>query len=198
MLGISIYTLVCGFLLGYLWTRLFFGTAVRHADQGLVGRIERWERDARNDAKALSVVARQLNLTAGDAPVSEDDLRFSVVRASSHTRTRVFYEAVAARRNDERRELSIPVFKALIASDTAGIYHQNYAQLAYAIKDKAAPDWGEAESLLTLAIQIRDRREEEGYGEYEVNRAICRMQLGRCASRLLNACSSPSSDDLRV
>ena len=195
VLGLSIYALTSGFLLGYLWTRLYFGTAVRQADQGLVGRIEKWEREARNDAKALSLVARQLNLTAGESPVLEDELKSAVVKASSNTRTRIFYEAVAARRNDERRELSIPVFLALIASDTASIYHQNYAQLAYAMKDKATPDWTEAEGLLTRAIEIRDRREEGGFGEYEFNRAVCRIQLQRPVSDIEQDLKKAATDD---
>jgi hypothetical protein len=75
--------------------------------------------------------------------------------------------------------LSIPVFRALIASDTAKVYHHNHAELAYALKDKAVPEWAEAEEQLSTAIEMRDRRGEHGYGEYEFNRAICRINLGR-------------------
>jgi len=195
VLGLTIYTLTSGFLLGYLWTRLFFGVAVRQADQGLVGRIERWEREARNDGKALSLAARQLNRTAGEAPVGEAELKSAVLNASSVTRTRIFYDAVSARRNDERRDLSIPVFRSLIASDTAGIYHQNYAQLAYALKDKANPEWQESGSLLSKAIEIRDRRGAEGYGEYEFNRAACGIELGWDRDEIVADLKKAAGDD---
>lgn len=182
VMGMLLYFSICGFLLGYLWTRLFFGIAVRQADQGLVGRIEKWEAEARADAKAISLVSRQLNRMPGDAAVVEHELQEAVVRSSSHTRTKIYYDALAARRSDERKALSIPVFRALIASDSAQIYHQNLAQLAYALKDKSPPEWEEAERLLTDAIRIRDHREDYEPGDYEFNRAICRICLNMSAA----------------
>lgn len=182
-LGVLMYFLILGFLSGYLWTRLYFGIAVRQADQGLLGRIEKWEQDARNDGRAMLIATRQLNLGAGEAPVSASELTSAIGKASQHMCSRIFYEALSARRRDERRALSIPVFKALIAADTARIYHQNHAQLAYALKDKSDPEWEEAERELGTAIEIRDRRGDEA-GEYEFNRAICRINLGRPRSEI--------------
>jgi hypothetical protein len=175
-----LYFSIVGFLSGYLWTRLFFGLAVKEADQGLIGRIEKWEDDLRADARALSLVTRQLNLRQGEPEVGEQELKDAVVKSTSPMRVRIFYDALAARQDDERRDLSIPVFKALIASDRAGIYHENHAQLAYALKDKAMPDWAAAEQSLTRAIEVRDRQGKSvsDYGAYEFNRAICRIHLG--------------------
>ena len=195
ILGAIIYFLTSGFLLGYLWTRLFFGVAIRQADQGLVGRLEKWERNARNDAKALSLVTRQLNRSAGEAAVSEEDLKVAIANATKLTKTRIFYDAVAARRSDDRRAASIPVFQALIASDTEKVFHRNQAELAFAYKDKAAPNWPEAEKLLSEAIEIRDRLEEDDWYEYEFNRAICRIQLGRTVDEVVADFKKAAGDE---
>lgn len=195
VLGISLYFFISGFLFGYLWTRLFFGIAVRQADENLVGRIEKWEAELRADALAISLVTRQLNLASGEASVPENELQSAVIKSSSHTRSRLFYDALAVRRNDERRELSIPVFIALIKSDTAKVYHQNHAQLAYALKDKANPDWAEAERLLTEAIEIRDRRGEDGGREYEFNRAVCKIRLERPAAEIADDFRRAAEDE---
>ena len=74
-------------------------------------------------------------------------------------------------------ELTIPVFRALIRSDTENRYHRNHAQLGYALKDKLQPDWIEAEKELTTAIGIRGPWRENGWLFYELNRAQCRIML---------------------
>ena len=58
-------------------------------------------------------------------------------------------------------------------------WHRNHAQLAYALKDQAKPDWGAAEQALSKAIEVRDRIGEGGYGSYEFNRATCRIHSNR-------------------
>ncbi len=74
-------------------------------------------------------------------------------------------------------ERTIPVFRALIASDPEGRFHRNHGQLGFALKDKEPPDWREAEAELTNAIMIRGDPNVEGYWLYELNRAICRIKL---------------------
>ena len=47
--------------------------------------------------------------------------------------------------------------------------------MGYALKDKENPDWTEAETILTAAINLRGPVAETGWGFYEFNRAICRI-----------------------
>ena len=91
---------------------------------------------------------------------------------------KIFYDAVTVRRDIERGENSIPVFRALISSDKGDRFYQNHGQLGFALKDKSKPNWKEAEEELTKAIEIRDRIGDIGFGLYEFNRAICRIHLG--------------------
>lgn len=69
------------------------------------------------------------------------------------------------------------IFRALIAADINGKYHRNYGELGYALKDKDNPDWREAEVQLTRAIELRGAQRTHGWGYYEANRALCRIQL---------------------
>ena len=71
-------------------------------------------------------------------------------------------------------ERTIPVFRALIKSDTGNLYHANHGQLGYALKDQREPDWKEAEAELSLAIAMRGDAKGDLRG-YEFNRAICRI-----------------------
>jgi hypothetical protein len=75
-------------------------------------------------------------------------------------------------------ERSIPVFRALIASDRERVYHRNHGELGFALKDKADPDWQEAFRELTMAIDIRGKpASEKGWAVYEAIRALCRINL---------------------
>jgi hypothetical protein len=107
-----------------------------------------------------------------------------VKAASSETRSHIFYRAQLQRWRNWREpatkeimERTIPVFRALVASDTAGEFHANHAQLGYALKDQRNPDWAEAESSLSRAIAIRGSAQTHNEHGYEFNRAICRIML---------------------
>jgi hypothetical protein len=98
-------------------------------------------------------------------------------------------------------ELTIPVFKALIRSDTGNRYHRTHAQLGYALKDKLQPDWVEAEKELTTAIEIRGPWQEHGWLFYELNRAKCRIMLDPAFSQNLRSDRGKKSqilEDLRA
>jgi hypothetical protein len=186
VLGMLVYFSGSGFLLGYLWTRLSFGLAIKEADKGLVERtVEKFEAEARADGYALQVVARQLSPTDDDPRVSQEDLNAAVVQASRYTRIKIFNDAVAARRDAGLRDQSIPIFRALIESDKAERYHRNHGQLAYALKDKSKPEWETAEQELSKAIEIRDRIRDIGFGTYEFNRAVCRIHLQRAKEDII-------------
>lgn len=195
VLGLLIYFCGAGFLLGYLWTRLSFGLAIKEADKGLVERrIEKFEADIRADHQALLLVTRQLNPSQGESGVDPAELAATVAKATRHTKTKIFYDAVAARKDPERCAHSIPVFQALAASDTAESFHRTYGQLGYALKDQAKPDWGAAEAALSKAIEIRERLREAGYYVYEFNRAICRIRLDRPVDEVVPDLTRAASD----
>jgi hypothetical protein len=86
----------------------------------------------------------------------------AIASASQPVRVQIFNQAWQLRsenwRDDKTKpkvELTIPIFRALIHSDTQKEYHRNHAQLGYALKDKPRPDWAEAEKELTTAIEMR-------------------------------------------
>lgn len=189
-IGILFFFSICGFLLCYLWTRLYFGNELRKADLEMFGdRIEKvqnkvneLERQAAIDAKALLITQRQLNPGSDTTPISQSDLDAAIKAASPNTKAQIYYLAQDNRsKNWEDRtkkiimERSIPVFRALIASDTDNVYHLNHGQLGFALKDQRKPDWKEAEKELTKAIEIRGPWKKEGWLFYEFNRAICRI-----------------------
>jgi hypothetical protein len=188
-----IYFLVCGFLTSYLWTRLYLAGALRQADLASVGilsdkltqvenKVTDLENQAEIDAKALSCVQRQLNPPPGSPPVLESEIVGAIKLASPSVKAQIFYLAQNIRRENwkdretkHKMERTIPIFRALIATDTENVYHANHGQLGYALKDQRQPDWAEAESELSKAIEIRGPWQERGWLMYEFNRAICRM-----------------------
>jgi hypothetical protein len=194
-IAILVYFVVCGFLVSYLWTRLYLAGALRQADLVAVGalsekltevehKMSEWEKQAEIDARALSLVQGQLNPGSDTASTPQDDLNAALKLASPNARAQIFYQAQSVRsenwrdrRTKPRMERTIPIFKALIASDTEDVYHANHGQLGFALKDLRQPDWAGAESELSKAIEIRGPWQEHGWLFYEFNRAICRINL---------------------
>jgi hypothetical protein len=199
VLGMLVYFSGGGFLLGYLWTRLSFGLAIKEADKGLVERtIEKFEAEARADGYALQLVAGQLSRTDDDSGVSQEGLNAAVAQATRYTKIKIFSDAVAARRDAGLRDESIPVFRALIESDKADRDHRYHGQLAYALKDKSRPGWEAAEQELSKAIEVRDRIGNTGFGIYEFNRAICRIHLQRAKEDIIADFTKSTTDPRRT
>lgn len=183
-LSILIFFLVCGFLYGYLWARLFLARLLRAADAGAVGELETKMKQVEIDATALNLIYRQLDRSSDAPEVSMKDLTETIKTASQLVRAQIFYKAQAIRTNNWREnrtkpimERTIPIFRALIDSDVDEQFHQNHAQLGYALKDQRIPAWAEAERELSKAIAIRGKWEDNGWILYEYNRAICRIML---------------------
>ena len=183
-IGMIIFFSTCGFLLGYLWTRLFLGGELARADREAVSEEqvrEIAEEQAQVDANAISMVTRYLSEPS--TKISVDELKAAVEKASAPVKVQVFYKARETRseswqKNEDkpRLERTIPVFEALAESDTERRFHQNHGQLGYALKDKRNPDYAKAETELTTAIEIRGPANKEGWEIYEFNRAICRIK----------------------
>jgi hypothetical protein len=193
---IIVFFAVCGFLFGFLWTRLFLPSALHDADFGsleakLKQTVEKVEeekeardRQARADADALSIVQRQLYPSAGAPDVSQKELDAAVDSASLPVKATIFNQAQTCRGKNWRDpskkyavERTIPVFRALIAADPNCWFHKNYGQLGFALKDKPVPDWEAAEAALSRAIEIRRKDQKDGWLFYEFCRAQSRIHL---------------------
>jgi len=194
-LAIIILFGISGFLIGYLWTRLFLPTAFRQADLStLFNRVEKanqeviqvnkkleeLEKQAERDSSALSLAQRQLNPSIDIPEVTQDQLNESFKVASHPVKVQIFNLAQNIRSENwktdkEKMAQTIPIFKALIASDVEGKFHRNHAQLGYAFKDQSKPDWAQAEAELNKAIELRGPWEDNGWLFYEFNRAISKI-----------------------
>jgi hypothetical protein len=191
-IAILLYFLICGFLVAYLWTRGYLAGALRMADIAAIGgKIESFEQKVSGlekqielDARALALSQRQMHPRQDNKEVDLDELNDAIINASTNVRAQIFYQAQAIRSSNWKdpdtksvMERTIPIFRALIASDTENIYHANHAQLGFALKDQRTPDFKEAEAELTRAIEIRGPWRESGGLLYEYVRAICRINL---------------------
>lgn len=195
---IVIFFSVCGFLMGYLWTRLFLGAEFRRADElsssvtaAIDNRVsEQFEqattaaqKQAQVDANALSTVTQYLS----DQDVSKfvvDDMKALIRKASPTIKVQIFYNAREVRTRSwqvpDHKHLvarTVPIFEALCEADTDKRFFQNHGQLGYALKDLPDPDYQRAEAELTIAIDRRGSASTKGFVIYELNRALCRIQL---------------------
>jgi len=188
--ALLIYFMTCGFLMSYLWTRLYLGRAFSEADTlaEMRGEIEtavvsELQKKAQGqltiDYEALRLTEKQLE--SGDVPQAELDKAFR--GTSDIYRTHIYQLASKARSDNWREpdkkkkmERTIPVFRALIATDAKPEkerYHQNYAQLGFALAEAAPPDYANAIAALDKAIELRGSAETQGYLWNEFVRAKC-------------------------
>jgi hypothetical protein len=187
-LSIIGFFLPCGFLFGYLWTRVLLPRALVQADLSSVITARINERLSKNEdinAYALSMVERWLDEDPKMASdVHPKDLVDSIKQASPTVKVQIFALAKRVRAESWNKparkwlvERTIPIFKAL-AESAPDRFHRNYGQLGYALKDQGTPDWTEAERALSKAIEIRGPWSPQtmGWSLYEINRAICRIQ----------------------
>ncbi len=193
-MAVMVYFVVCGFLFGYLWTRLFLAGALRQADLIAIGALAKQvsaiQKQPEIDANALSLTERQLNPSTDTPEVSYEELVAAIRAASPTVKVQIFNRAQAVRSENWRdlktkpvMERTIPIFRTLIESDPQGQFHRNHGQLGFALKDQRTPAYAEAEAELTKAIEIRGSWEENGWLFYEFNRAICRIMLDEAYRR---------------
>jgi hypothetical protein len=186
--GLLIFFTACGFLVGYLWTRLHLGKALTDEDLEAIDaqltqvttKITSLEDQPEIDKKALSLVERLLNPITGTPIPTQEELNEKMKPASAPARSRIFFKAQKLREENWRDDKpkmarTIPIFRALIAADVEDFHHANHAELGFALKDQDDPNWREAEEELSKAIEIRHTRGEKGYLIYEFNRALCRI-----------------------
>jgi hypothetical protein len=144
--------------------------------------MEELSRQADIDARALNLIYNVLDAGTGADKIEQAELNDAVSAASPSVKVQIFEKAHDVRSANWREEASkptmertIPVFRALIASEPEEGFHRFHGQLGYALKDQRTPDWAEAEAELTKAIELRGRWEDEGILNYEFSRAICRI-----------------------
>jgi hypothetical protein len=177
---------ISGFLAFYLVTRLYLGRAFAQADRVTVlsvvkKEVRETQRDQQErDVTALMLVSRQLEPEPGAPPTPQVNLNTAVEGASPVVKAQIFSLARDQRKQFSKKdkakmERAIPVFNALIASEKERKYHRNHAQLGYALREKAQPDFPAAEAALTEAIDLRIKAGESGFLLYEFNRALARL-----------------------
>lgn len=185
------FSIVPGFLYGFLWTRLFLPKGMRDADQEALGalaqsvqqasrEVKDFKKQVELDTAALNLVSRQLNPQL--PAVEQDKLEEALLLASRPTRVQAFNKAWKVRadnwRDPARKDTmarAIPIFRALIRNDPKQQYHMNHGQLGFALKDMKPPMWQEAEAELSTAISIRGDWREQRWLYYELARAMCRI-----------------------
>jgi hypothetical protein len=185
-IALLLFFLIDGFLLSYLWTRLHFAGALRQADaESVLARVDSKLDIIDIDARAWSIVQRSLNLEPGESQPKQEEINTAIASATSHTKEQIFWEAARMRSENWRNladkpkmERTIPIFYALIASDTEDVHHEYHGQLGYALKDKRNPNCVEANVELTKAIKLRGDWQTSGWKPYyEFARALCQINL---------------------
>lgn len=183
-IAIIVLYVICGFMIGYLWARLYLPKALNNSERvkrRLLAQLDELTKQNEADVTAVKAAQAQLADQASTRPTAEQ-LATAIAAASTETRAYVFYLAENLRWKTWRdkkpvMERTIPVFQALIASDKDGLYHRNFGQLAYALKDQRTPDYTEAEKLFSKAIEVRGGAADNDWQAYEANRAVCRIHL---------------------
>jgi len=202
-LGLLVYFFVCGFFLGYLWTRIYLAGALASADQRIRDldlKIERAvvvsreaaaaslevkesvQLAASNDVTALSLVDAVLNPSRGAPVPTLEELKAAVSSASPTVRVQILLKAQETRSTNWRdnkpvMERAIPILRALAEGPDAAGEHAIHGQLGFALKDQATPDWQGAADELTKAINLRGPWQRNGWLFYEFNRAASRIKL---------------------
>jgi hypothetical protein len=185
-IALLLFFLITGFLISYLWTRLHLAGALRQADaSNRLAAVETKLDHIDIDARAWSFVQRLLNPAPEITPPMQEEINATIAPATSNMKAQIFWATQQVRRDNWRNladkpkmERTIPIFRALIASDTEKVYHANHGQLGYALKDQRNPDWAEAQAELTEAIRLRGNWQTSGsLPYYEFVRAICRINL---------------------
>jgi len=194
VLAALLYFTPAGFLWTYLYTRLQLRQELERADvdiQRLRDEISSVsEAHAEQDAKFLSAVGLVLDQPRDTPGASVQELTSLAQSATADALEEAFRKASELRRNTWRdpstkpiMERSIPVFEALLETDHFRDSHKVRGQLAFALKDKAQPDWERAEALLREAIRLRDAAGDPARLFYEFNLAICLIEQDEAFKR---------------
>jgi hypothetical protein len=194
-----IYYLVCGFVFGFLWARIYLRRWFEVADANAVQKLNEEVSDIKSqlerDALAFGLISAQLSRGVDDEKANDGRIAESVRDASVPVKIQVFNMAERASRDKEdknyplRVETAISIFRGLILDDVDRRFHRNYSELAYALRSENPPDLQGAVEAISKAIEIRKRLSISGWRYYEFSRARGRIdmdsdfQQGRPSSR---------------
>ena len=204
---VILYFLVCGFLVGYLATRLLITTAFARADNEALNEIEKridnkltdttekiektlttTQRQIENNAKAIALVDLYLEST-DRKEVSIKDIRKVIQEASSSIKQKIFSQVQEIRKNNwdkeedkEQIDHVVHILQILLEDKSEDTFEKIpedklWAELGYAVKDKEHPNWKESANYLQKAIDLRGSWRDEGHRMYEFNRAYSLLDL---------------------
>jgi hypothetical protein len=146
--------------------------------------IEEIRQQNKQGAIAIALVRQHLDEDQDTPIIPDAELKQAILQASSSAKVEVFnmarrFRATHYERRPELLVRTIPIFQALIEDDKDNEFHRNHGQLGFVYKDQQPhPQWKLAEAELSRAIEIRDNQNAGGFLLYELNRAICNIQLG--------------------
>jgi hypothetical protein len=180
------YFSVAGFLAFYLWTRVKITAAFSDAERLRKELCQRQKGDAKAKADARAIDLAKCQLGDGEEKPSKTDLEQAIRDANPDVRALIFFRAQKQRLQNEQNAAdrqallrTIPVFEALIASDTDGVYHANHGEIGFAWKGDS--QWQKAIARLTEAIDIRKEHpspnDQPYWHAYEGARAVCNIRL---------------------
>ena len=199
-LVVLVYFSVGGFFLGFLWARLYLPSRFKAADLEQLGqevkkvntqlrdfgekaeKAKQIEDQFKCDSDAQILVNRQLNPRFPEVP--SEQLNEAIKAVSDGMKLSIFVEAQRIRSENwsnpatkPKMERTIPLFRALIETTMEQPDHRYYGELGFALKDKQNPEWEEAETVLSKAIELRGHWQEHGAWTtyYEFNLAICKI-----------------------
>jgi hypothetical protein len=183
-LTLLIFFSVCGFVFGFLWARLYLKRWFTEADQvRMLGeKIDRLEEKRLVDARAIALIAHEINRGQDDPPADPKQIEEAIKAASSPIRAQIFSQAEEASDNrdaddyDVKVQTAISIFRGLIASDTRARYHRNHSELSYALERQSPPDLEGAINEMTRAIETRNKLGVKGWRYYEFRRARQRIR----------------------
>ena len=176
----TLYYLVCGFLLSYLWTRVYLPRAFRWSDAftALTQQLGGLSQQAELDRQALEIVGNQLNLETPQSANAEAEITAALKGAQSPARKLTFYQALHWLEKNtgpdgDKSQIArtIPIWRALIAVDDERKYYRNPYQLALALALSEPPNLVEAEQAINSAIAMRDANGVTDWRIFELQRA---------------------------
>ena len=166
-------------ILQFALQRVFKDINLLEADREAYLKANLQQRLERVDSLTLiDLVNQQIKLGLTSSELNE--LSTEIEKADSGVQKRVFNLvqdfrlAAKAAGDSDRIQRTIPIFEALIRGNAN--QHAYYAELAFAYKDSSSPDLFQAIQYLDKAIALRGDQHRGGTWNYELSRAITRIQ----------------------
>lgn len=154
-------------------------------------KVQTLEDQKKKDGDARAMITRYFEADPDKPPVDLKALTEALKAASDAVKVDVFNQAREFRKKaydcDDAKSIAktIPIIEAMIESDTDELYHRNFGELGFALKDQLNPDWKRAEQMFSKAIDVRDNNASDGFLTYEFNRAMCRIHLNANRDEIL-------------